>query len=397
MKTPAQVVAALDSKLAKNWSQWVLDSENCAWPLTLSISPPTRREFEQHYTDTYRPILDAWATWTGTASNDCSVTTDRRILGRLRLDVPTHVQVPTLDAAAHLVGTQWPTTISRARRRLTRLAADLQTHPNATMLRQCVALSDVDFDLLCSTVDWFRDHNVQGLTTRQIPVPGLHAKWLDKHRALVLAMLGRDTLTLVDRPQRLDLTYLDPQWRAAGGRLRDSLASDDPHATIGYPPQIILITENRDSALFFPTLEHAIAIEGGGNTIIKRISQYPWIQQCPLIMYWGDIDADGLEILARLRATCCAPVRSVLMDTDAYTTYRQYGGRTDRHGKPLRTTRDPATVATAATHLIAGERTLYDHLRDDTHTGPLRIEQERISLDDAARAVAHISHRDAPL
>jgi hypothetical protein len=88
--------------------------------------------------------------------------------------------------------------------------------------------ADVDFGLLCDAAAWFRDNDATGLTPRQVPVPGMHAKWLNTRRHLVASLAGLETLPLAAaHPPRVHLTYLDPEHRAAGGRRHDCISVGD--------------------------------------------------------------------------------------------------------------------------------------------------------------------------
>ncbi|ABH00155.1 conserved hypothetical protein (plasmid) [Rhodococcus jostii RHA1] len=389
MKDPAAVITDLTKALTKHWAAWVVD-EPTGWPRTYPIGTPARGDLETNYATTHRPVMQAWDRWGAQHVHlSCSLRYARRRVGRLLLNIPTHLDIYDLDTAAALAAEDWSITIARARHRRQILSDTLDLDLQPRLLQQTVALADTDFTLLCRTVDWFHHHDATGLTTRQVPIPGLDAKWLDKHTALVLALLDRDSLDLIDRPQRIDLTYLDQNWRARGNRMRDSLATDDTNATVAYPPDIIIITENKDSALFFPTLPRGIAVEGGGWAITHRITRHTWFQQCPRIVYWGDIDAHGYEILNKLRTEHSA-VDSILMGPQTYDEYHQFGVRTDRRGNPISAQRKPLP------NLTDSERVVYNRITDSEHSGPLRIEQERIPLQLAEQVVRSRTPRQPP-
>src|SRR5690606_23555864 len=61
----------------------------------------------------------------------------------------------------------------------------------------------------------------------------------------------------------------------------------------------VVIVENKMTFLTLPALSGAIAIWGGGNAA-TLLPDAPWLHACDLC-YWGDLDAHGLNILARLR------------------------------------------------------------------------------------------------
>src|SRR4051794_32827658 len=70
----------------------------------------------------------------------------------------------------------------------------------------------------------------------------------------------------------------------------------------------------------------------------KTAAAFPWLTEAPQLCYWGDIDADGYEILNGWREDGFH-VTSMLMDCSTYETYARFGTDTDQNGHPLK----PAT------------------------------------------------------
>lgn len=70
-------------------------------------------------------------------------------------------------------------------------------------LARIVDLDEYDFATLLAAVNWFRAHPRSGLTVRSVPVPGMHTKWLARHRSMLLACLGTATTTDADQPTQL--------------------------------------------------------------------------------------------------------------------------------------------------------------------------------------------------
>jgi len=73
----------------------------------------------------------------------------------------------------------------------------------------------------------------------------------------------------------------------------------------------VVITENKMNFLTLPRLPNTIGIWGGGNAA-SLLSAVSWLKSCQVI-YWGDIDVSGFEILSRLRETF-PKTQTVLMD-----------------------------------------------------------------------------------
>lgn len=345
---------------------------------------PSREELENGFAAYQKQVL-TWRQWhTSHAGSGIElIDATRRIHGTVQT-IPTHLRVGDVDAAAALCRRDWGTRLARGRTR----AATLVEHftPSVDlprMLREIDDWADVDFALLCDAAAWFRDHDATGLTPRQVPVPGMHAKWLNTRQHLVAALAGLDTLPLAPaHPPRIHLTYLDPEHRAAGGRLHDCISIGD-RVQLPYGPRVVVISENKDTAVAFPPVPGGVCVEGGGFGGAAAAA-LPWLLDAPLLVYWGDIDAAGFEILNGFRAHGVAAI-SMLMDKATFERYEQFGTSLDRRGAQL----GPGTRRDLP-HLTADERAMYEALSDSTWKRHRRLEQERIPLADALAALEQL-------
>lgn len=95
------------------------------------------------------------------------------------------------------------------------------------------------------------------------------------------------------------------------------------------------------------------------------------------VFYWGDMDADGLEILDGFRAAG-VPATSTPMDPPSYETGGRFGTNVDKSGKPL-----GPRPARPVPHLTEAECSLYHQLISPEWSRHRRIEQERIPLSVA--------------
>jgi hypothetical protein len=82
----------------------------------------------------------------------------------------------------------------------------------------------------------------------------------------------------------------------------------------------ILIVENKVNLLTLPEFPRTIALGGLGNGV-TQLGDIGWLHENP-IRYWGDLDAEGFEILDRLRQAT-PHVQSVLMDQATFIAYQQ--------------------------------------------------------------------------
>lgn len=379
MKTPEQITADIERRLNKTWSTHLERPTDPAWPHAFSLGRPSRGDLEDHFTQ-YRDnslALRAWAT-----RHNLQLTDSVRVVMGTTQNIPTHITVAEIDAAASLCGPSWTARLHRGRNRLTTLRGHGFAGDLARIVRDIDGYSDLDFHLLCSTADWFRRHakSAHGLTPRQVPVPGLQSKWLNTRQTLIAVLANLPDLGLLPpHPARIHFTYLDPDHRATGSRRHDSASVGDAMAP-AYTPRVVIISENKDTAIGFPPLTGGISVEGagaGGGTP----AAIGWLRNCPTIIYWGDIDADGLTILNQYREAGLA-ARSILMDIATYDAYAQFGTDLDTKSNPIKISarRELAT-------LTAAERELYERLTDPAWPGYRRVEQERIPLSTALAAV----------
>jgi hypothetical protein len=372
MKTPEQLLADIARRLRNTWAVTLAGTaEPPAWPHAFPIGEPTSARLAADFTATMQLVAE-WRSWE-TRHGLRLQYRGRRVLGTDQ-ELPTHVHVPDLDNAARLCAGEWPDRIARGRQRAAVLVDRYRHLPAVERTLAAIdKLSDVDFDLLCRAADWFASNDATGLTPRQVPIAGLHAKWLNTRQALVRDLAGVEDLRLApEHPARIHFTYLDPDHRAAGGRVHDSATVGDP-VRLPYRPQVVIISENKDTAIHFPELPGGVSVEGvgrGGGTA----AAFDWIALAPEVFYWGDMDADGLEILDGFRAASI-PVTSILMDPSAFEAWERFGTSVDRHGRPL-----GPRQARPVPRLTDAERALYQQLVSPTWTQHRRIEQERIPL-----------------
>ena len=380
MKSPEQVLADVTRRMEDRWVEVVCGATD-RWPTDFALGRPTGADLGTRFAG-YAADARTWQAWA--AARGLVVRTETRRVAGTAQDLPTHLLVPDIDTAAHLVAGPWPQRLAVARDRYSRLAGfeHLDEVDLRTSVRATTGYADLDFDLLLAAADWFahRPHT-EVLTPRQVPVPGTHAKWLNTRQELVRRLAGVESLHLAaPHPARVHVTFLDPAHRSAGGRQHDCLTVGDP-VRLPYRPEVVVISENKDTAVWFPELAGGVSIEGEGRGA-GAIASLAWLREVPRLFYWGDMDADGLEILNEFRAAGL-PVASLLMDADAFDRWHPFGTRYDPKGREIR----PRPLRPVE-HLCTGERALYERLCSADWDGFRRVEQERIPLDVAAGLVS---------
>lgn len=381
--TPVQLVRAVENRLKARWVTDLTSTEPThSWPhrFPTGLAAVPQDDLQTRWADVHQPSVHLWRDW----AHDHALTVvekPRRVW--VIQDLPTHIEVSDIDEAARLVAGEWPDRLTRARQRLDVLRQRFPNANHATVLRAVVDYTDTDFDLALIVADWYLEDPTRattGVTPRQVPLPGVHAKWLQTRTAAVLTLSGLDNLGLLPRhPARIHFTYLDPDHRAAGRRWHDSATVGDAF-TPAYQPTVVVISENKDTAIHFPPVPGGIAVEGDGFGG-KTAAAFPWLRDAPRLYYWGDIDAHGYEILNGYRADGLA-VTSILMDPATYATYERYGTNNDQNNAPLKPG-EPKPLQ----NLTDPERLVYETVLDPAHAGHRRVEQERIPLKDALAAI----------
>lgn len=395
MKTPPRVLTEITTRLANGWHYDIAESpsdDDGRWPFRAALGAPSSTAASQSLGEVTKWSLD-WREWA--SERDVHLADQIRSIGGVKRSMPTHLIVPDVDTAARLAGPEWVQRVKRGRTRRALVLERFPTAPAAAAIRLADAMSDTDFALALDAAAWFEttpEDQWRALTPRQVPIPGLHAKWLDSNRQLVQALGGLDDLTLIQRPTRVYWTYLDPAYRRTGSRVHDSLTLGDT-VTLPYQPTIVLIVENKDSAVLFPELAGGIVVEGNGQASVGLLPQVSWIKDAKTLIYWGDIDQRGYEIVDGLRHRL-RQLRTILMDRQTYDTYARFGTEFEPNGNPIKLRPRRALV-----YLIPSEREMYDALSDPDWPSHRRFEQERVPLPTARAAVHRLvgmQHHEQP-
>lgn len=196
--------------------------------------------------------------------------------------------------------------------------------------------SDLDVDRLVAVVTWVLANPRSGLYLRQLPVAGVDTKWIEGGQRRAIAMLvgllqgdenasgdtERDFLRVCGfraTAARIRIMVLDPELRDVVGGMRDIQSPLSDLMAIPWAPGTTLFVENLTCAHSLPDLPSTVAIAGLGRAV-SLVAELPWVHRSRLL-YWGDIDTDGLEILSLARAHFPG-IRSVLMDSGTLHRYR---------------------------------------------------------------------------
>lgn len=348
------------------------------FPLRLTLKTPGSDDITRRF--------DAVRTWVAELSATPRLRLEwqevrHRVQGSQRL--PASAWVDSLDDALEWLGKRQEDSRFRALYATTavrqpRLLPWLEKRP-----LRALELTD-DWPRLLDVVAWLQAHPRPGLYLRQVDLPGVHTKFIESQRSVLAELLdlalpleaidaGRSGAQqfaarygFLDKPAHLRFRVLDPALPLLAGAACPDLALDaDSFARLRIDVARVFITENETNFLAFPRVDKAIVIFGAGYGW-DALARSAWLQQCP-IHYWGDIDTNGLAILAQLRARF-AHVESLLMDHATLHAHERLWGRED------------SPRAADTTRLTADERRLYEDLRDHRIRPGLRLEQEYVGF-----------------
>jgi hypothetical protein len=301
----------------------------------------------------------------------------KKIGGRLvgTNQIPSRAWLDSYDQAWELLGTR------REVRKLTELAELAKAEcPRVVswLERRPVRALDLAaaWPRLLATVRWIDDRQLPGMYVRQVDVPGVDTKFIEKHRRVVTELLdlqleparidqaapdfeGRYGFARKPAYVRLRTAVPDARFSEMALRAAELAATDLPGVTRAY------IVENEITYLAFPLVPEAIVLFGGGYAV-DILQGLGWLADLDLV-YWGDVDTHGFAILNRLRHRF-PRARSILMDRDTLLAHQS---QWVTESTPTRAALDRLTPA---------ELELYADLVGGTLGPAIRLEQERVSF-----------------
>lgn len=389
MKSVDTILATVGKRLDSTWYK-TLAGDSAHWPHPFPLAAPSPTQARTDFPAAQEWSLN-WQSWARRRGLELRFV-NRSVSGTTQ-SLPSHLLIGDIDTAARVAGDGHPARLRRARDRAAAMEATFPGHPDLwQVVRTADSYTDVDFDLLLRAAQWFRAHPTSGLSPRQVPVEGMHSKWLHKRLNLVRTVAQLPDLGLTDtRPVGVHLTYLDPVHLEPGtGRVHDCVypGFDTEPA---YRPRVVMISENKDTAVLFPRVQGGIAMQGHGNAGPALISRLDWVRAADRVIYWGDLDAKGLQIVNDYRALG-VDIETILMDAATLTRFARYQSLTDDKGVTL--TRSPRKPLP---HLTGPERDAYHALTAADDDAPIRVEQERIPLNEAVTALSSAGIQTGPL
>ena len=399
MKPVDAVVGEAATRFRNGWAGWAIAPDGAPRPLTFSLGAPGARELESDVAS-----VDAWIrAWTQFTDRH-SATGLRRKTVTTRIgkqSIPTHLDIATPGYLANLLGQSetWAAALAWSE-----AAANFEPESglSAPLLRALCAVPVGEIGRLMAVASWLRDNPRSGLMPRQLPVEGIDTKWIAGRyrvlKALLRPGLGQGdsepdapsdaddspeeikltALGLRPRPHYVRLTVLDSELRAALGGLRDVSVATEQLSALTWSPDHLLVVENLETAVSLPDMAGTVVVHSLGHDI-EPLRGLGWALAARRVTYWGDIDAEGLAILSRVRGLGY-PAASILMDAKTLFTYQH-----------LAVSEPDEPRFAEALHLTAIERETYEGLRANRWGERLRLEQERIPLDVGIAALENLT------
>ena len=374
--------ADIRKRLEKLWRSGELlrasHQPDALFPLRLPLKKPTAGQLVEQFA-----AARSWvAQWQAADGRDLELdwhTVNNRQLGRNPL--PVAVIFPTLEAALRHISQlaaarQYQALADEIRQRFPELDHWCQRKPLTILAQQG------EWPTLLAILEWMLANPRPGIYIRQLEIPGVHTKVIERNRGLLAELLDLilpegaiDTRASGARqfeqrygfrrkPARLRLRFLDQTQNIAG--LRDIEIPVDQFATLSLPVNTVYVVENDVTALAFPESPSAIVIFGQGYGIGSQLAKADWLKD-KHVLYWGDIDTHGFRILNQLR-DALPHTRSLLMDAATLQAYKHLWGT------------EPSPHTGELPNLTEHEQAVYRMLGTLEPGRHLRLEQEQISF-----------------
>lgn len=400
MRTPDEVRRILARRFDERFPSWARGGGT--WPMRISLAPPNRQT-RQDDPLACHTWAQQWREYDGPGRLDHV---------ELRFPTGTHSMPASLNLETpHQVAAADPGTEHRWRTcgvRLPRLQKLFPgINPPSWMIKRLADLPETDFTQLVAVTTWLKENPASGMLIRQLPVEGVHTKWLAQHARLVLALLGdrpTDNVDLEDEdakrsrrretyrrlglratPELVQVAVLCPVLRTQIGGMRHFAGSIDDLNSWPGRPTIVLIIENKETAYALTEDMPGVVVLHGEGFDVASYARIGWARTAATVIYWGDLDLAGLHFLNDLRSYGL-PAKSIMTNLPTFTRFRHLavvGAALHRHDVP---------------HLDANERELYEHLRDHAKTTGqgILLEQERIPWEHARVEIYAVASIDQP-
>lgn len=231
------------------------------------------------------------------------------------------------------------------------------------------------WDSILKVCSYFKNYPKPNLYIRELTV-NVHTKFIESNQSIITELLDVIIENYINPNEikfekRFNLKFREPLVRfkvldknisqTYFSNLDDIAIPISQFECLNLPLKKVLIVENKTTlytTLTLPKMDETIAIFGQGNAV-TNIQNAKWLNDI-IVLYWGDIDVHGFEILSRIRKHF-KHTKSVLMDKRTFEKFFE-----NELGKP--------STDTTTLNLTDSEKELYNILKINNW----RLEQEKI-------------------
>lgn len=229
---------------------------------------------------------------------------------------------------------------------------------------------------------YFLQHPIPNLYIRQLPID-IHTKYINENKSIITSLLNylipnelnkeakdfEKRFNLLSKEQLIRIRFLDVT-KSPLQSVTDISFTEKELRHYNFAIDNVFIAENLMNFLTLPFLEDTIAIWSGGGFSISYLKSIEWLKD-KQFYYWGDIDAQGFQILNQCRSYF-SNTKAVMMDTATLNCFQSGEGK-------------PAYNQTLK-WLSEEELNLYNYLRENN----VRLEQEKITQVYAEDKIANL-------
>lgn len=235
-----------------------------------------------------------------------------------------------------------------------------------------------EWESILKVCHYFKQNPRPNLYIRELPIK-VHTKFIESNKSVIqelLDILFLENINITEKSfeKRFNLKFAEPQirFKVLDKSIAEKFFSgiDDiaipvsQFEKLNFPIKKVLVVENKTTlytTLTLPKMNDTIAIFGSGYSVYN-LKNVRWFDNLELL-YWGDIDVQGFEILSQFR-TYFPQTKSILMDKQTFDYFFENDKGT------------PTNISTKL-NLTDEEQQLYDILK----TNNWRLEQEKITFD----------------
>lgn len=247
-----------------------------------------------------------------------------RRVGTQRLQVINQI-VLTPEQAADVIGEDYPAMLHEARRRREQVEFfELEDEKHHAVMKQTMKLSPEIFDGIVMIARYIREHPGLNIHQRTVRLPGIDTKFVERYKTMIEMLLNDGEFKLKDhRSVEIIVCYRDPKHLKNASRMCDVIIPGYSDTPFEYVPKAIVVCENKHSAMYMYPRDGLITMMGVGYSAATRILTELRISNHPHLIYWGDIDLEGMAILANVRKAG-VKIRSICMDAHTAKKYAAY-------------------------------------------------------------------------